>query len=245
MGGQCLAHGAQGHLLTLDAIHRVDFKLTVGVGGNRFDTVRAADVPDFVASLVRDHARLVVAWDAPLSFDASIGYSDRAADRETRAWVKQQVQAGRFAAGAVSVLPFTGCSHWAITCAALSMPFGVTDNPLLLATASHDGPQLVIEVHPAVALARWWVARTRTQPLPKYKGLRNDATVAAIRAIRMELADDVVIPEAATVDDDHLDAWVAWKMAEDFTTGSAVWIGSPQAGGYVVPPLASPHGGLE
>lgn len=215
------------------------------IGGDTFETIRAAHVPDFVAALVRDNARLVVAWDAPLSFDAASGFSDRAADRETRAWVKEHVQAVRIAAGAVSVLPFTGCSHWAITCAALGMPFGATDAPLLLAATPQDGPQLVIEVHPAVTLARWWVARPRTRPMPKYKGLPKPATAAAIRAIRTELGDDAVIPEAATVDDDHLDAWVAWKMAADFTKGDAVWTGSPQAGGYVVPSLVPPPAGLD
>ncbi|MCA9534521.1 MAG: DUF429 domain-containing protein [Myxococcales bacterium] len=209
------------------------------IGGDTFETIRAAHVPDFVAALVRDNARLVLAWDAPLSFDATNGYSDRPADRETRAWVKHQVQAGRIALGAVSVLPFAGCPHWAITCAALGLPFGATDAPLLLATTAQDGAQLVVEVHPAVTLARWWVAQPRTQPLPKYKGLRKDAAAAAIRAIRTELTNEVVIPEAAAISDDRLDAWIAWKMAMDFSTGDAVWTGSPQAGGYVVPPLAA------
>jgi len=39
----------------------------------------------------------------------------------------------------------------------------------------------------------------------------------------------------ALIDDDHLDAWVAWKMGVDFVAGKAAWFGSASAGGYVVP----------
>jgi hypothetical protein len=42
------------------------------------------------------------------------------------------------------------------------------------------------------------------------------------------------IPDTAGRDDDHLDAWVAWKMADQFLRGKADWLGSPAAGGYVV-----------
>lgn len=203
-------------------------------GSTDFESVCARELPAYVASLLGKLGRVFIAWDAPLSFAPENGFSDRPVDRETRAWVKSQVKAGRIEGGAVSVLPFSGCPHWAITCAALGMLFGTPPVGLQLAGESLDGAALVVEVHPAVSLAYWWVAERVDRPMPKYKGVRKREAADARAAIRAALAS-VRIPATALVDDDHLDAWVAWRMAHDFLEGRAMWSGTPRTGGYVVP----------
>ncbi|HHH28629.1 MAG TPA: DUF429 domain-containing protein [Polyangiaceae bacterium] len=147
-----------------------------------------------------------------------------------------QQNAGRLAKGAISVLPLSGCSHWAITCASLGIPFGV-DRGLKLAETLDDGDKLIIEVHPALTLARWWVYGDANGEMPKYKGIKKVDAAQAIATIKSGL-NRIGIPVPPADDDDHLDAWVAWQMGADFIAGQAEWFGSPRAGGYVIPQVA-------
>ena len=43
------------------------------------------------------------------------------------------------------------------------------------------------------------------------------------------------LPPVADEDDDMVDAYVAWRMGKDFLRGKAIWAGSPEKGGFVVP----------
>ena len=190
------------------------------------ERVQAAKTPERFAQIAAA-GPVLVAWDAPLSF-ASSHYSDRAVDRATRKWVKEQIAEGRLAKGAVSVLPFAGCPHWAITCATLGMPFAspsarhtwkLVERPDDITSPS------VIEVHPAVALALMWVERRVPTPMPRYKG---DADACAAIAKALEL------PWNEGDDDDALDALVAYQLAVAFRENRARWLGNPANGGYVV-----------
>lgn len=212
-------------------------------GNESFERVPARELVDFVEGLAAAHEDVLIAWDSPLSFDAGNGYSDRPVDKRVRKWIKGQIREGRLATGAVNVLPFAGCPHWAISCAALGLPFAASagGGRWRLAESANESGHRVIEVHPAVALARWWIAAGRTRPrppLPKYKGIKKADRAPALATIRDGLNHafaHLAIPEAAIQDDDHLDAWVAWRMATDFDNGQAAWVGSPSEGGYVLP----------
>ena len=136
------------------------------------EEIKAAQVPEWVADLVTDHERLLIAWDAPLSFDSTISCSDRPVDRALRAVLKAE---HRIDPGAASILPFSGCSHWAITCSALGYPFGPKPGSLQLAPV--DLPRnldttgaYLIEVHPAVTLAVWWLESKTGKKMRRYKG---------------------------------------------------------------------------
>jgi len=200
--------------------------------GTDFQEIAASDLAACVSDLLKKNNRVLIAWDAPLSFDPKNGYSDRPVDRKVRAWVKAQGE--RISPKAVSVLPFSGCSHWAISCGVLGMPFGEGPAGLQLAQRPQDGDKLVVEVHPAVTLALWWVAHVEGEPMPKYKGVKKGEMETAIEAIRSRLSE-IGIPDQAGKNDDYLDAWVAWKMGRDFVDGRAAWVGSPDEGGYVLP----------
>jgi hypothetical protein len=209
----------------------------VCIGGNTFRGIESRAITAFVAQLVAEHSRLVVAWDAPLSFDARNGFADRPVDRVTRAWMKAHTTTGRLAPGAVSVLPFSGCPHWAISCAALGLPFGTAPGGLRLSATPGEGEQIIVEVHPAVSLARWWIALGIEGPMPRYKRGKNTGSRevrSALEVLRARLGG-LGIPAEAFASDDHLDAWVAWRMGDMFVRGEATWLGSPAEGGYVVP----------
>jgi len=180
---------------------------------------------------------VLIAWDAPLGFDSS-SFSDRPVDRTIRRFINEKVKAGVIAPKAVSVLPFSGCPHWVISCATLGYPYGPrlegSDlSEVKLVPSNQDSfCSGIIEVHPAVTLAIWWLERNIDFPLPRYK--KNGLACKAIS----EALSDLEIPMEAAQSDDALDSWVAWRMGKDFLTGEAVWIGCPSIGGLVLPASA-------
>lgn len=194
--------------------------------GDGLRRVPAIELPRHIAKVVAENERVVIAWDAPLRFDARHSMSDRPVDRVVRAWCKQRLREGVLAPKAVSVLPFAGCPHWAITCASLGFPYGTPPSGLRVASAPDDGERLVVEVHPAVAMAMRWCDLGLTDAFPRYKG-----DPAACRRIGQALA----FPEDAWVDDDALDAYAAFWLAESFLSGAATLFGWAVAGGYVLP----------
>jgi predicted nuclease with RNAse H fold len=181
----------------------------------------------FLERLALSSANLLIAWDAPLSFDRG-DLCDRRADKIARAWKKRHVSEGHFAPGAIGIRPFSGLSHWTVSCLTLGLPFGDRLSGLRLADrgAIHDGGLLVIEVHPAVALGLLWLDREVPQQLPCYKQ-RPEAC--------RQICSALDFPAEAAVDDDALDAFIGHKLAEQFIIGEAEWFGSPEQGGYVLP----------
>jgi hypothetical protein len=51
-------------------------------------------------------------------------YSDRLIDKVARKWVKDKIEHQVFEKKAINARPFSGLSHWVITCSALGYPFG-------------------------------------------------------------------------------------------------------------------------
>jgi predicted nuclease with RNAse H fold len=191
--------------------------------------IAARDLPARMETLAATGAPTLVGWDAPLSFETS-RFSHRTIDALAGRWMRRQVKEGRLAKGAVSVLPFVGCPHWAITCEALGIPFRSSSraHPAWKLVASPDeiDGACVIEVHPAVALAVRWVASGAADPMPVYK---RDPEACARIAARLG------IPSESATDDDTLDAYVAYELTVVFARGTARWVGNPASGGYVLP----------
>ncbi len=222
--------------------------------GKKFGKVKAeSDCRKKFADLSDNNNINLIAWDASISFERENGFSSRPIELTACStvipWLKE-AQNEHLMPGAVSVLPFSQCSHWAITCECLGMPYenskkdsvqyeiAETRNSLLIPNKT---TRFVIEVHPAVSMAVWWVAKNLGDtPFPQYKGSKKQKD--AVKIIRNALqtagliSDEVEESKEDNIwDDNQLDAWVAWKMGVDFLTGDAVWIGSPHEGGFVLP----------
>ena len=187
------------------------------------------------AQLTRSPGLLVV-WDSPLAFDPSEGFSDRAFDRAARAWVSAKVREGLIEPKAVSVLPFSSCPHWALSCQVLGLPFGEGIGGLAAYSRESAKPDprkgFVVEIHPAVALAAIWIDRRIGQPFPRYKGDKAERDAPARIAAALEF------PEEAGQDDDALDAFMAYRLGTQLLTGEAAVFGDDLGGGYLLP-----HGG--
>lgn len=211
------------------------------VFGSGVDT-STRDTSSWLDEQRRSHQRVLVAWDAPISFSPAFGYSDRPIDKAIRAFLATQVQANRLAKAAVSALPFSGCPHWAITCGVLGRPFGAGAGSEYRVPATKSdlagAGAYVIEVHPAVTLGLWWMAENPGKPMLRYKpggGLPGSDVRRNLEALAPLASRRTGLPDRFFETDDLLDASVAWTMARQFVSGDAIWVGAPDHGGYVLP----------
>jgi predicted nuclease with RNAse H fold len=195
-------------------------------GGHKH--VPPQNMRSYLEDILRNNVQYVIAWDAPISFNES-SYSDRAIDKTTRRWVKGKTNVGHFERKAINVLPFSGLSHWVISCKALGLPFGhplpltaIPGKQSYLKTKHHQ----IIEVHPAVSMGLMWVDQNIDPPFPVYKNSEN-----ARRVIVEKLSFPIVCVESS----DILDAYVAFLMASEFISGKAAYLNNPSDGSYVLP----------
>jgi predicted nuclease with RNAse H fold len=199
-----------------------------------FVFVKAQNVRPTVAALLNKHPNCVIAWDAPVSFGRN-SFSDRRVDKVTRAWIKEKVAQGRLEKSAVNALPFSGLSHWVISCEALGSPFGKKLNGLSLYPNKQfngENGQHLVEVHPAVAMACLWLDNDIESTFPVYKKSQES---------RKAIVEALSFPEACIESDDILDSYVAYLMAELFVNGNSVSVCDPAEGSYVLPKGASTH----
>lgn len=186
----------------------------------------------------RATGNVLLAWDAPLSFDAKYGFSDRPIDRAVRKLIAELIaeQKSRIEPKAVAALPFAGCPHWAITCTVLGRPFGDGGKAWQLPSGlpTTEG-RAVFEVNPAVAWAFWWIRENIDGPMPRYKKGSEDG----LRTLIARLGEPLGIPELARKDDDTLDAWAAWKLLDDLIREKAQVVGLPSEGAYLLPSVSS------
>jgi len=210
------------YIVGIDPAPTKDAVLCHGIG--RFDCVPPQSLRDWFDVLLAHHEKVLIAWDAPLSFESGNFY-DRKIDKAARKWASTWVKKGRVAEKAISARPFAGLPHWAISCHTLGHPFGTPPGRLRLVEQINKGHCLV-EVHPAIALAVWWIEKQIRLPLKRYK---NNKIATAM------IANALGFPYEAGTDDDHLDAYIAFILGKMLLRGEARWIGSAKSGGYVLP----------
>ncbi len=214
-------------------------KTTVVFDGLVFRTISATNLRTRIRELLPVEGPALVAWGAPVSFShhgASANFWDRLVDHQAASWLLRHV--GTVADKAVSVQPFSSCSHWCLSCHVLGLPFWDAGDRFHLAASPRDvvDPRCAIEVHPSMALAEWWVHCRIDSVLPRYKGSRSAAQFIVSQLSACLAASGARPPPTEEfLDDDHLDAWVAWRIGRDFLDGRAWWHGTPAEGGYVLP----------
>lgn len=214
----------------------------------RCHRLKPGEVRPEIEKRLSEGQALLIGWDAPLSFDPARGFYDRPIDSAVRGWIKERFGEGarRIEPKAVSVLPFAGCPHWAITCHTLGFPYGTPPEGLELSPSTFTRPApghaLVLETHPAVALALLWMEKgfSEAEAFPRYKG-----GGAATRDKSREIAEKLGFGPCRNADgkdvdwdDDALDAYVGWEMVRRFIHGKAILAGDPKKGGYLLPQCA-------
>ena len=129
----------------------------------------------------------------------------------------------------VNALPFSGLSHWVISCEALGIPYGEALSGLSLyehSTFAGEQGQFLVEVHPAVSMACLWLDADIKEPFPVYKKSRE---------ARRSIVESLGFPDACIESDDVLNAYVAYLMAESFLVGKSTSLCTLEDGSYVLP----------
>lgn len=219
----------------------------------------------------------LVCWDAPLTGPPSI-YVQRAlrnassekhnpnpfAQRAVERFFSRKDWNHKAPSG-ISVQPYSGCSHWAISRALVGLPLtGKYDHeyrrlPFKLLTDEHEranlktGQKYIVEVHPAVAI--WlWLKKPGTEGSDRdwrYKGTKNAANrerivedLLRVDAVRKAIANpgDCTLKEdeiknEMVASDDMLDAFVAWVLGTRWFRGNneVVLLGNVDTGCMLLP----------
>jgi hypothetical protein len=200
--------------------------------------------------------RLVVTWDAPLRLDRGAvagtrDYASRLVDNAVASWKKskQTTSPPLLGPGAVGVANAASCPHNLLTQHVWGLPVGeVPEHGAHLVLPGQtfttvSASCMLAEVHPAVALAAWWVGQGKSDPMPRYKDERKGAreglcAVAEFLGLPVKhpsLYTDIMKEGGSGQPDDRLDAWIAWRLAHEWTQGTAHPVGAPDGGSYLLP----------
>ncbi len=197
--------------------------------------IRALEVPTFCQGLSQNKDTLLC-WDAPLTGPSLNDETEALAGSFSQRQIEQffsRTETGFKAPFGISVLPYSGCPHWAITRASIGLPIcggfdrSFEELPFLLLTETTEitpGTSRVVETHPAVAIWLWCRGaddHDDTRPWV-YKGRRPTRTILEIwtilSGIWAETQVRTVVNTINNIDpptnDDELDAIVGWVLGE-------------------------------
>lgn len=189
--------------------------------------------------------RWLICWDAPLveseTFEIQSSSTMREIERRARKWNGVQNKLKRHRG--LSTQGFSGCSHWVVSQRLLGIPsihsgHKIRKNFRLLQDMSHfhDWSQnpsrkvAVAEVHPALSLAAW--CDLKDVALPPYK---TQNFGSAVETLANELPELKELGELSELNDDIVDAFVAWKMGRDLIKGDSEIFGDASTGSFLLP----------
>ena len=202
---------------------------------------------------------VLICWDAPLiGPPASVVLGGEAtrestfSQRPIESFFSRE-ESGFKAPSGISTLPYSGCSHWAISRSLIGYPkTGPYDKdpPFTLMSDDNKRPKSglnVVEVHPALALWLW----CRESPTPpaswKYKGNDKDTNPQELwhQLIKILDIEEIEVFKSKSIkdpkSDDELDARVAYALGRLWLkpdTDSVVLLGNANVGTFLLPKVA-------
>jgi hypothetical protein len=197
----------------------------------------------------------------PVQAPGAWNYSSRRIDAAVKEWLAAHAPPEQGAAmssaavpsiepKAVGVMHASGCSHNLLTQHVWGLPVG--DAPahgaqllvpgMQLAPRNAEGSTtrpMLAEVHPAVTLAVWWLRNARSaDPMPRYKRIPTPRMILDLLDGMFGVdfpVDQIMDKGGPGKPDDRLDAWIACRMAIDWTENRAHAVGPPHGGSYLLP----------
>lgn len=195
-------------------------------------SIPASRLPAFCETLSRQSETLLC-WDAPLTGPAltaqPAGPIGSFSQRQIEQFFSRKETGFKTPAG-ISVLPYSGCPHWAITRTSVGLPIcgrfdrDINELPFRLATSTADitpGIPCVVETHPAVAIWLWCRNLDDDDTRPwVYKGRKPSRMISEIwNALSGVWAETQISQILNTIghieppaNDDQLDAIVGWVL---------------------------------
>jgi len=229
--------------------------------GEKFELVGALKLPEYVRDLTQDDSVKLLCWDAPLTGPPILS---RESDIHPSHYYSRKIDRffgskhGLATPEGISVRPYAGCSHWAVTRASLGYPWlgdycvkGDT-LPFKLADQKCDvtkgGPWLV-ETHPAVAMWLW----LKDSPPDLNGSWKYKKSLSTVRVLWTTLCqkwpDDLSEPLCAAardfkeakskINDDMLDTAVGWVLGKMLLAGEgkASILGTYDTGTFLLPEI--------
>lgn len=203
--------------------------------GEGFHHFSAKELRDFLHKPKKEE--VLICWDAPLTGPADLhegSFSMRDIERVLAAEIWEAGVKG------VSIRPYSGCSHWAISRSILGLPkvgkYDSDDIPFPLTFDQSFEGSASTEVHPAVAMYLWL-----NQGFRKYKG--NSKAIENRAAVQQNVQQLMTIKELKPFNpaqelssDDELDAFVAWLLGTLWLRGKRVeLLGDEKTGAMLLP----------
>jgi hypothetical protein len=202
---------------------------------NGWREIEAFDLPAAVIEWSQEESFLAC-WDAPLTI--GMGH-DRFYERPIESFFRNHREFTT--PEGISIRPFSGCPHWAITHASLRLPrTNSTDevqNQLPLSFIAEGKPPqkrgaFVVEVHPAVAIWLWCRDALPDGPWT-YKKLKRSREIVWDELQRV-IPDH--LPDATPKDDDQIDSLVACVLGELWVaSGNVELLGDNSSGSFLLP----------
>ena len=154
----------------------------------------------------------------------------------------------------ISTLPYTGCSHWAITQHCFGLPLindefkpPETLKTFKLITSQNELEKLssnkknIVEVHPALALWLWLKDNVNVKDW-NYKGGKekkkknSEDPKKIVQKLTIELNSCLRIKTEVNIEkDDYLDAYVAWLLGTLWLKEKVILVGNKNTGAMLLP----------
>jgi len=218
------------------------------------DEVKVEGATKMVAKLAGGDG-ILLCWDAPLTgppasvVGGATAVGAAFSQRPIESFFSRKITGFQTPKG-IAMLPYSGCSHWALTRCLLGLPrvgrfdLPVESLPFQLATSNDERPaygRYVVEVHPAVALWLWCREGRSATASCHYKNKKDPAVllelwerlleVPAVAAVLFE------VQKIAPKSDDQLDARVAYALGRLWLDDppSVLLLGNADTGAFLVP----------
>jgi predicted RNase H-like nuclease len=222
----------------------------------QYKSIKPSELVEYCKSIAKPDTLLC--WDAPLTGPETTrgSFSQRVIER-----FFSRAESGYKAPKGISVLPYSGCPHWAISRACVGLPvcgdydLAYDQLPFLLTTKSEDiaiGRARVIETHPALAVWLWCCEFSRIDEEELeliswiYKGNKavrsvnevwTDLSSVWIATNECAIVDVITDPKNEPTNDDQLDAIVGWVLGKLLVSNhsSVGLLGDRQTGSIAIP----------
>jgi len=193
--------------------------------GENFCEKNYNELIEYLDFIKKEHKKVLICWDAPLSFSLSSSSPFTKRDIEKffsqKKWCKTPT--------GISVLGYAGCPHWAISQYILGYPKisnfeKCFEPPFKLVFENEITTHSVTEVHPAVAIWLWC-----KNDIDDFRYKKGKQTVSEWDNVFGEILEILVNKGILNEDiynkieklakakkDDYLDAYVAWKLGSDW-----------------------------
>ena len=208
--------------------------------GEKFEHKDYASLKKYLSEELEKNKKILICWDAPLSFylNTKSPFTKRVIEK----FFTKKITGFKTPKG-ISIRPYSECSHWTITQYILGYPYirpiyPASSHSFNLVFEKASINKSVTEVHPALAMWIW--GKTNNFEIKNYKKNIDDLDEIIDKLIIINVVDKQIktkiYEQEVKYQADCLDAYIAWKLGNDWINGTDVEIlGGNKTGSFLLP----------